>query len=88
MRDCWTVGDSLEPLEEAMLEAAKAGEPLEPHGDSAGAVADTIRAEVLRHLLVGKDWDVAARGVWLRWVHVSGRLDLAGAQVSRTLRME
>lgn len=88
VRDCWRFGDPLESLEEAMCKAAEAGEAVEPAADSADAISVTIRAAVLRHLLVSKDWEVAAKGVCLRGVRLTGRLDLSGARVRCGLRME
>jgi phage baseplate assembly protein gpV len=40
-----------------------------------------VRAEILRHLLTADDWPVDPKGVQLRRVRISGRLDLEAATV-------
>ena len=47
-----------------------------------------VRAEVLRYLLVGDEWPVAAKGVRLRGVRISGHLDLEAATVRCPLSLE
>jgi len=71
-----------------MVEAAEFGDLVEPSPDAAGLASVTIRAEVLCHLLVGKEWEVASKGVWLRGVRITGRMDLEGAKVRCPLRLE
>ena len=52
-------------------------------------VSPTIRATVLRRLLVDDDgWPVHARGVQLNGITISGRLDLEGATLRCPLRLE
>ncbi len=71
-----------------MVEAAGIGEQFESVPDAADAASVTIRAAVLRHLLVGGEWKVAAQGVRLRDLRITGRLDLEGAQIGCPLRMQ
>ena len=81
----WSPGAGLTPLEQRMLAAAAAGEPVDLgvgpftlaemqdwHDDRA------VRALVLRHLLVDNEWPVDARGIRLSGVRISGHLDLEG----------
>jgi hypothetical protein len=71
-----------------MVEAAEFGDLVEPSPDAAGLASVTIRAEVLCHLLVGEEWKVASKGVWLRGVRITGRMDLEGAKVRCPLHLE
>ena len=71
-----------------MVEAAGIGEPVEPGSDAADPVSVTIRAAVLRYLLVAGEWKVAAQGVRLHDLRITGRLDLEGAKVQCPLRLE
>ena len=83
----WRVGDSLQPLEREMIDNAAAGERLdlldEPAPDlqamRAWGPERTIRAAVLRRLLVESDWPVHAKGIRLRGVRISGAVDLEAA---------
>jgi hypothetical protein len=84
----WRPGDLLESLETRMVEAAEFGDLVEPSPDAAGLASVTIRAEVLCHLLVGEEWKVASKGVWLRGVRITGRMDLEGAKVRCPLHLE
>ena len=66
-----------------MVADAEAGWPVDRGGGrftlaemKAWAEERTIRAAVLRHLLVDGQWPVSARGVQLRSVRISGHLDL------------
>src|SRR5215469_64850 len=97
--DAWDVcrpDDPLTPLEVRVRDAASTGElvdvagerPLKPQrlpqllwGDSR-----SVRAAVLRYLLIGGSWPVDPKGVRLRGVRVSGLLDLEGATVTCPLR--
>src|ERR1700689_5194335 len=81
----WSPPGGLGPMEAAMIEAARTGEVAEPGPDTADPA---VRALVLRQLLVGTTWQVAAGGVRLRGVRVTGRLDLEGATVRCPLRLE
>jgi hypothetical protein len=47
----------------------------------------TIRASVLRRMLVGQEWPVHAKGVRLRGLRIEGCLDLEGAAVRCPLRL-
>ncbi|MGW7055111.1 hypothetical protein [Streptomyces sp. NPDC054887] len=70
-----------------MLDHVAAEERLDPSGGAevdrstmpAWGAERTIRADVLRHLLVEPQWAVHARGVRLRAVKISGHLDLESA---------
>ena len=77
--------DGLSPMEQAMIEAARTGEVTEPLPDAADP---GVRARVLRELLVGTTWEVAAGGVRLRGMRITGQLDLSGATVRCPLRLE
>ena len=48
----------------------------------------TIRAAVLRYLLVAEAYPVHVKGVWLHGVRISGRLDLEAATLRCPLRLE
>jgi len=48
----------------------------------------TVRAAVLRHLLIGNDWPTDARGVRLRGIRISGPLDLQAATLHCPLQLE
>jgi hypothetical protein len=82
----WRPGSELTPLEEEMVASADAGELVDYGGGpfSLAAMQEwgpewTVRAAVLRHLLIGKDWPTDARGVRLRGVRIGGPLDLEAA---------
>ena len=78
--------ENLTPPEVAMIAGAAAG-VLVDGSQGPFDVADmqvwraerTIRAVVLRNLLVGEEWPVDARGVRIRGMRISGHLDLEGA---------
>lgn len=75
----------LTPLEEKVVATAAAGEMVEVSGGSPDMEAwekeRTVRAAVLRHLLVAAQWPVDEKGFGLRGVRISGRLDLRWAAV-------
>ena len=48
----------------------------------------TVRAAVLCYLLVAEEYPVHAKGVWLRGMQISGRLDLEAATLRCPLRLE
>ena len=48
----------------------------------------TVRADVLRYLLVEDGWQVHARGVRLIGIKISGHLDLEGTTLRCSLRLE
>ena len=79
----WHPDGELTPLEEQMVACAAAGELVDCGAGSSGLAQmqawgqeRTVRAEVLRHLLIGKDWLTDVRGVRLRGIRISGPLDL------------
>jgi hypothetical protein len=88
-------GRDLTPLEEQMVAGAAAGE-LVDRGKGPFSLADmqawaeerTVRAAVLRHLLISNEWSADARGVRLRGVRISGRLDLKAATLRCPLYLE
>jgi hypothetical protein len=83
-------------LERALLDHAAAGTPLDLAGD--GSVDHdamtkwgpkrTVRAAVLRQLLVEPQWPVHGKGVQLRGARISGLLDLESAVVRCPLLLE
>lgn len=48
----------------------------------------TVRAEVLRHLLVEQKWPVHTEGVVMRRVRISGHIDLDSATVRWPVRLK
>jgi hypothetical protein len=92
----WTPDDPLEPPERALLDYASVGKRLDLAGDgrvdhqamSEWGPARTVRAAVLRHLLVESQWPVHSKGVWLRGARISGPLDLESATVRCPLQLE
>src|SRR5262249_52975567 len=84
----WRPGGALTELERKMLAKARDGELFDP-GDGPTSLVEvraqkderTVRAAVLRHLLIGKTWPVDVTGVRLRGVSIKGRLDLEGGTV-------
>jgi hypothetical protein len=88
--------DPVEPPEQALLDHAVAGTRLDLAGDgrvdhepmNEWGPARTIRAPVLRQLLVEPQWPVHSKGVRLRGARISGRLDLESATVRCPLLLE
>jgi hypothetical protein len=88
-------GWNLTPLEAEMIAGATAGE-LVDRGKGPFGLAEmqtwgeerTVRAAVLRHLLVSKEWPADARGVRLRGIRISGHLDLEAATLRCPLYLE
>ena|SRR5690348_4679562 len=87
----------LEPLEEAMLERAAAGEALDllnespvpdPMAMESWGQSQTIRASILQYLLTESEWQVSGKGVRLRGVRIKGLLDLEAARVRCPLQLE
>jgi hypothetical protein len=77
-----------------LLRAAAAGDLLDLGEGQAGRAEmqawgpeRTVRAAVIRHLLVGREWPVHPKGVRLRGARVSGVLDLEGTAVPSALRL-
>jgi hypothetical protein len=91
----WRPGEDLDPVEQEMIARAVAGEPVD-RGAGPFSQAEmqawgderTVRAAVLRHLLIAEAYPVHAKGVWLRGVRISGRLDLEAATLRCPLRLE
>ena len=91
----WSPGEDLAPFEQTVIEAAAVGKPAgvpeEPPVSrekmQGWGPARTIRAAVLRHLLVEAQWPVHAKGVRLEGVRVLGRLDLEAATLRCPLRL-
>jgi hypothetical protein len=86
--------EPLEAPERSLIEQATTGDVLDlpvgmaPAEDPVAADLDTmlawgpdrtIRAKVLRHLLMASEWPVHTKGVWLRGVRIIGPLDLESA---------
>ena len=91
----WRPGGELMPLEEEMVASAAAGElvdcgsgPFSLIEMQAWGEERTVRAAVLRHLLIGKDWPTDARGVRLRGIRISGPLDLQAATLHCPLHLD
>jgi hypothetical protein len=95
-QDEWQPGDPLEPPEQALLDHARVGRQLDLIGN--GAVDDeamkewgpfqTLRAVVLRHLLVDSQWAVHSQGLQVRGARISGQLELQSATVRCPLLLE
>ena len=88
--------DPVEPPEQALLDHAVAGMRLDLAGDgrvdhesmNEWGPARTVRAVVLRQLLVEPQRPVHSKGVRLRGARISGRLDLESATVRCPLLLE
>jgi hypothetical protein len=83
------------PVEQQMVAGAAAGElvdrgegPFELARMQGWGEERTVRAAVLRHLLISEEWPADARGVRLRGVRISGVLDLQAAALRCPLRLE
>lgn len=87
-RPMWHPRDALTPLETRMVAAAGTGEVLGPNGDPTDPRSTTIRAEVLRHLLVEAKGPMSDKGVQLRGLRIEGQLDLEAATLRCPLRLE
>ena len=91
----WRPGGELTPLEEEMVAAAATGD-LVDRGEGPFSLAEmqvwaadrTVRATVLGHLLVAEKWPVDARGIRLRGVRISGRLNLEWAVLRSPLSLD
>jgi hypothetical protein len=91
----WRPGSELTPLEKQMVASAAAGEladcgrgPFSLTQMQAWGPKRTVRAGVLRHLLIGEDWPTDARGVRLRGIRISGPLDLEAAVLRCPLHLD
>jgi uncharacterized protein YjbI with pentapeptide repeats len=91
----WHPGGDLLPLEEEMRAKAAVGDLID-HGEGPFALAEmqawdgerTVRALVLRHLLIADEWPVDAKGVRLRGVRISGHLDLEATTLRCPMSLE
>src|ERR1035437_1693675 len=91
----WRPGGDLTPLEEEMV-AGAAGGRLVDRGEGPFNLAEmqtwtaerTVRAEVLRYLLVAGQWPIGEKGVWLRGVRICGHLDLEAAVLRCPLSLD
>jgi len=88
-------GQGYLPCEVKMLRFAAAGEqldlgqgPFELSAMKAWAEDRTIRASVLRRLVVDEQWSVHASGVRLRGLRISGHLDLTAVILRCPLHLE
>lgn len=89
VQDEWKPSDPMEPPERQLLHQAAAWARLDFAGDSpvdhqamdGWGPARTVRAAVLRHLLVEPQWRLHSKGVRLRGARISGRLDLESTEV-------
>ena len=82
----WLPGDGLTDTEEMICVKAASGEPVDlgisPLGSKeveAWPEGRTIRAAVLRHLLIEDEWPISVKGTRLRGVRLHGHLDLEAA---------
>ena len=88
----WSGG--LEPAEEKLLSCAESGEQYYPGPAPAHRPMEdwgpgrTVRAQMLRHLLVEQEWPVHSKGVVMRKVRVTGLLDLEAATVRCPVRLK
>ena len=91
----WRPEEDLWPLEEEMVTGAAAGNPV-GRGEGPFTLAEmqawakerTVRAEVLRHLLIAGQWPVDATGVRLHGVRISGLLNLEAAALRCPLMLD
>jgi hypothetical protein len=88
-------GDDVTEAEQVLLDGSAAGAMVDG-GPGPYELADmqvwgpdrTVRAAVLRRLLVAGDWPVHDRGVQLRGLQISGHLNLEHASLRYPLQME
>ena len=78
----WRPGDDLTEAEQIMRDESAAGALVDGGPSSCEHAAmqawgtdRTIRAPVLRHLLLTEDWPVHDKGVRLRGLRITGKLD-------------
>src|SRR5215469_755717 len=90
----WQRGDRLRELEASMCQSAAAGEllkldgPFEQNIMASWGEERTIRAAVLRHLLITDEWPIDPKGARLRGVRISGSLDLEAVTLRCPLILE
>jgi hypothetical protein len=82
----WRPGDDLTSVEEEMCAKTATGEltdrgegPFELTEMETWGTERTVRAAVLRHLLIDEEWPVSAKGVRMRGIRIGGHLDLEAA---------
>ena len=91
----WHPGEDLTALEEEMVAAAGTGD-LVDRGAGPFSLAEmqawgeerTVRAAVLRYLLIAGQWPVDTKGVRLRGIRISGHLDLEAATLRCLLSLD
>ena len=89
MANSWRPGEDLTPREREMVDAAAFGEVSGDLADEPYALDEmrawgperTVRAEVLRHLLLADEWPLDPGGVFLIGTKIAGELDLSQAQL-------
>jgi hypothetical protein len=91
----WRPGEDLTEAERVLIDGAEAGAlvdggpgPYELTDMQAWGLDRTVRAAVLRRLLVAEDWPVHDRGVQLRGLQIGGHLNLEHASLRYPLQME
>jgi hypothetical protein len=91
----WRAGSALTPLEEEMVAAVETGVRIS-RAEGSFTLAQmktwggerTIRAAVLRHLLVEGEWPADTKGVRLRGMRISGHFDLESAVLRCAMSLE
>jgi hypothetical protein len=93
--DDWHPGEDLTELEQEVCHGSDRGMRLDvgpgPYDLAAMQAWEddrTVRASVLRHLLVGSEWPVRENGVQLRGLRISGHLDLGNANIRCPLLLD
>jgi hypothetical protein len=91
----WHRGGTLTAAEQVMCRRSEVGELVDGGGGPFNLAAmqawgpgRTVRASVLRHLLVADEWPVHERGVRLRGLRISGQLDLGNASLRCLLLLD
>ncbi len=91
----WRPGDDLTEAEQVLCDGSATGAladggpgPYELTDMQAWGRDRTVRAAVLRRLLVAEDWPVHVRGVQLRGLQIIGHLDLEHTTLRCPLQME
>ena len=95
MANDWRPGEDLTELEQAVCHGSDLGVRLDvgPGPYDLAAMRTwgddrTVRASVLRHLLVGNEWPVHENGVQLRGLRISGHLDLGNTNIRCPLLLD
>lgn len=91
----WRPGDDLTDVEQLICRGSEAGQlvnaspgPYHFAAMRAWGTDRTVRASVLRHLILADEWPVHQKGVQLHGFRISGRLDLDSAIVRCPLQLE